>query len=76
MLVDLEAGRSTEPQARARLDEVFALRARLAAAVGEADGRRAVQLARTQVAERTASQAVYELLRELFEAAARMQPGK
>jgi hypothetical protein len=73
VLVDLEAGRVTEREARAALDTVFALRARLAAAVGEMDARRAIQLARTQVAEGTASDAVYELVRELHEAAARLQ---
>ena len=73
VLVGFEAGRLTELEARAALDLVFALRARLAAVVGEADPRRAVQLARAQLAEGTASDAVYELVRELHEAAARMQ---
>jgi len=73
VLAELEAGRLTEPQARAALDEVFALRARLAAAVGEEDPRRAIEFARGQVAEGTASEAVSDLVRELYEAGARMQ---
>lgn len=73
VLSGLEAGRLTEAEARAALDEVFALRSRLAAAVGEVDPRRAVQLARSQVAEGAASEAVSNLVRELHQAAARMQ---
>lgn len=73
VLVDFEAGRLTEREARAQLETVFAIRARLAAAVGEEDPRRAIQLARAQVAGGTASDAVYELVRVLHEAAAHMQ---
>lgn len=73
VLASFEAGQLTEPEARAALEAIFALRARLAAAVGEADPRRAVQLGRAQVAEGTASEEVSKLVLELYEAAAQMQ---
>jgi polyhydroxyalkanoate synthesis regulator phasin len=65
VLHSVEAGRITEEEGRASLDEVFAVRKQLAEAVGEADHRQAVQLARTLVGEDRASEEVTALLREL-----------
>jgi len=73
VLNSFEAGRMTEVEARASLDEVFAVRQRLADAVGEPDARRAVQLARQQAAEDTASDEVAALLHELHKVTVLMQ---
>jgi Fe-S-cluster containining protein len=73
VLNSLEAGRMTEAEARASLDEVFAVRQRLADAVGEPDARRAVQLARQQAVDDTASDEVAALLHELHKITLLMQ---
>lgn len=73
VLHSFEAGRITQTQARAALEEVFAVRERLAQAVGEPDARRAVQLARQQVGDETATEVVRALLGELHERSERLQ---